>query len=166
MHTPLKYTHSHMHTTNILTLTLTDTYTTLHTCTHITTHIFPIHTSAPTHALTPLTHTHPPKYVCVTMLGAVSVNSWMAFHATYKSRPFVFNEDPNSYNDRFVYCWSEVKVASTKCYSLFLLCSKPLVIAHYFISVPSPICWACLYNIGGKGPWILYTLHVVFWLLA
>ena len=49
----------------------------------------------------------PGMYVCmcVTMSGAVSVHSWLAYHATYyKSRPFVFNKDPNSYNDRFVYC--------------------------------------------------------------
>ena len=44
-------------------------------------------------------------YACVTMSGAVSVHSWLAYHATfYTSRPFVFNKDPYSYNDRFVYC--------------------------------------------------------------
>ncbi len=47
----------------------------------------------------------PSPKVCVTTSGAVSVHSWLAHHATYsKSRPFIFNKDPNSYNDRFVYC--------------------------------------------------------------
>ena len=43
----------------------------------------------------------PSPKMCVTTSGTVSVHSWLAHHVTYsKSRPFVFNKDPNSYNDR------------------------------------------------------------------
>jgi len=60
--------------------------------------------SYPTSMMCILTPLPPPHKVCATTSGAVSVHSWLAHHATYtKSRPFIFNKGPNSYNDRFVY---------------------------------------------------------------
>ena len=135
---------------------------------------------------TPPSNPWPGIYACVPQL---SVHSWLTYHATYyKSRPFVFNKDPNSYNDRFVYCqavnWNESRQylqgvkwkvclqGARRCLSAPVMRSKQQLVP-ILPCVPSPYGCACLYvlyivqhNTGGQGSWVLYSAGLTcfdFW---